>query len=68
MLPQLIKLIREKKAKDVSLLMLILLNTGIALWVYYGILREDLPILVTNCFALLVNILTFILSFKYKEK
>jgi MtN3 and saliva related transmembrane protein len=65
MLPQLIKIIKEKKADDISILMLLVLLSGIALWIVYGVMREDLPIVATNSFSLLVNITTMILRIKY---
>ena len=67
MLPQLIKIIKEKKAKDVSLIMLLVLISGISLWIVYGFLRDDMPIIVTNGFSLLVNITTVILRLKYSK-
>jgi MtN3 and saliva related transmembrane protein len=68
LLPQLIKLIREKKAEDISLFFLIILFFGLGLWIWYGILRDDLPIIATNAFSLLVNLLMIILGIKYKRK
>lgn len=65
MLPQLIKMVKEKKADDVSLLMLLVLLAGLSLWVVYGIMREDLPIIVTNSFSLMLNITVVILRLKY---
>jgi len=68
MLPQLIKMINKKKAEDVSMGMLIVLIAGICLWIYYGALKKDLPVLLTNCFSLLVNILLLFFSILYKTK
>jgi MtN3 and saliva related transmembrane protein len=68
LLPQLIKLIRKKKAEDISLFFLIILFCGVGLWIWYGILREDLPIIATNAFSLLVNILMIVLGIKYKKE
>lgn len=68
MLPQLVKIIKEKKANDLSLGMLAILITGMCLWIYYGVLREDWPIILTNSFSLLLNIIVIILSIKYKNK
>ncbi|MBD0369111.1 MAG: SemiSWEET transporter [Flavisolibacter sp.] len=65
MLPQLIKIIKEKEAEDVSIAMLVVLLTGLALWISYGLLREDWPIIITNCFSFLVNLLTVIFRIKY---
>ena len=65
LLPQVFKTLKEKKAEDVSLLMLFVLQAGLILWIVYGFKREDIPIISTNGFSLLVNIVTMILRFKY---
>ena len=67
LLPQLIKTIKEKKADEISKSMLFVLMTGVATWIVYGVLREDLPIIVTNSFSLLLNITMIFLRFKYKR-
>lgn len=67
MMPQLIKTFKEKKADDISLVMLLTLMGGIASWVYYGILRKDLPIIFTNSFSFLLNTVLVILRSKYKK-
>jgi MtN3 and saliva related transmembrane protein len=68
LLPQVIKTLKEKKAAEVSKGMLLTLMSGVALWIYYGILREDMPIIVTNCFSLTVNIAMMVLRVKYGDK
>jgi MtN3 and saliva related transmembrane protein len=68
LIPQVVKTIKEKKAEDVSLGMLLVLATGIILWIVYGIKKNDLPIIATNAFSLLVNITMVILGIKYKKK
>lgn len=67
MLPQLIKIIREKKTEDISFLMLFVLLAGVAAWVCYGILKKDYPIIVTNSFSFVVNSLVIFFSFKYRN-
>jgi MtN3 and saliva related transmembrane protein len=47
--------------------MLIVLLTGIALWIVYGIFKKDMPILATNAFSLLVNLVLIVLRIKYKK-
>ena len=66
MLPQLIKIMKEKKADDVSLLMILVLLAGLSLWTTYGIMREDWPIIITNSFSIVVNVLLLIFRIKYK--
>jgi MtN3 and saliva related transmembrane protein len=67
LLPQLIKLIKNKKAEDLSLFYLIILFTGLGLWVWYGFRRDDTPLIVTNSFSMIINLLVIILGFKYKK-
>lgn len=66
LLPQLVKLMKEKKAEDLSLFMLGTLLGGLTLWIYYGVLTKDVIIVISNSFALLVNILTVGLTIYYK--
>ena len=68
MLPQLLKIIKTKKADDISYVMVAFLLTGVAAWIWYGILKTDYPIIVTNCFSFIVNLLVLIFSFAYKKK
>ena len=68
MLPQLVKIIREKKAEDISWFMLFILLTGLGLWIWYGVRKEDYPIIITNCFSFLVNVLVIIFTALYKKK
>lgn len=52
--PQAWKIIRTGEVKDISPYMYAFTVTGFALWVTYGLLRTDWPIIVTNsvCFLL----------------
>ncbi len=65
MLPQVIKVIREKKATQVSVVMLLVLIAGVGLWIWYGYLKTDWPIMLTNGFSLLVNLTMLGLRLKY---
>lgn len=67
LLPQLIKMIREKKVEALSVIMFISLMIGLLLWIYYGILRKDLPIIITNGFSVILNICILFFRFKYRN-
>ena len=67
LLPQLIKLLKNKKAEDISLFYLIILFIGLGLWIWYGVLRDDIPIMVTNGFSLIINGIIIVLGIKYKR-
>ena len=64
-LPQLIKIIRTKHTKDLSLFMLIMLEVGISGWLAYGILISDPPIIVANSVSVTLLTITLILKIKY---
>ena len=68
MMPQLIKVIKEKNAEDISVVMLLVLITGLSLWVWYGILQNELPIILSNSFSVLVKITLLICSMMFKKK
>jgi MtN3 and saliva related transmembrane protein len=68
MMPQLIKIIRDKKAESVSIVMLAVLFGGLAMWIWYGILINDFIIVISNSFSILVNITTVFLTIKYKNR
>lgn len=68
MVPQLIKLIKEKKADDISIFMLLVLFIGVGCWVAYGILKKDWIIIISNSFSFIVNIVLTILTIKFKAK
>jgi len=68
MMPQVIKTIKTKKAEHVSALMLIILIGGVILWIIYGLLKKDIPIISTNSFSLLVNLAMLFLRWKYGDK
>ena len=67
LLPQLIKLRKHKKAEDISLFYLVILFIGLSLWVWYGILRQDFPIMITNGFSLVINGIIIVLGVRYKR-
>ena len=46
--PQAVKSWRSRSTHDVSLGMMVILNVGIILWLVYGILRTDLPLIAAN--------------------
>ncbi|WP_433829950.1 SemiSWEET family sugar transporter [Flavobacterium anhuiense] len=64
--PQIIKVWKTKKVKEISLRMFSILTFGIALWIVYGILKKDFPIIITNSISLVLNLIMvyFIIYFE----
>ena len=48
--------------------MLIILLLGLGLWTAYGFLKKDWPIIVTNAFSFLLNLVLMFFRYKYREK
>ena len=65
-LPQAIKTIKTKQTKDLSLGMYLVLTTGVLLWIIYGILIGDLPIILANSITFIFTATILILIIKYK--
>ncbi len=65
-LPQMMKIWQTKSAKDVSFVMLICFNTGIFLWLVYGIMLQQLPIILANAATLSFNLIILWLKIKYR--
>lgn len=65
-LPQLIKIIREHKSKDVSIIMLLVLITGLACWVVYGSMLRDWIIVLANAIACVINLATLIMTIRFR--
>jgi MtN3 and saliva related transmembrane protein len=67
-IPQIIKVWKSKKVKNVSLTMFSTLTLGIFLWVVYGFLKNDYPIMITNSISLFLNLLMIYFISKYEKE
>lgn len=67
-LPQIRKAWKTKKVEDVSPGMFGILMLGVLLWVIYGIMKNDLPIIATNGASLALNSFMLYLMIRYRKK
>ena len=67
-IPQILKVWRTKKVKDISLLTFSVLTFGVALWVIYGILKKDMPIIITNSISLFLNLIMVYFIIYYEKE
>ncbi|HAP66630.1 MAG TPA: hypothetical protein DCQ99_02195 [Nitrospinae bacterium] len=65
-IPQLIKTWKLKETKDISLLMFVTLGVGIILWIVYGFLLWDLPLILANGITFIFVLIILFFKFKYK--
>ena len=64
-LPQVLQAFRTKHTKDISLATFLLLSIGIILWLIYGILIGELPIILANSVTLILSLSILIMKIKY---
>ena len=64
-LPQAVKVIKTKQTKDLSLVMYLTFTVGLFLWLVYGIIGKDLPIIIANAITLVFAITILIMKIKW---
>lgn len=67
-IPQIIKVVKTKSAKDVSLFTLLQLSLGVSLWIAYGLHLRNIIIIAANSLTLLSLIVLLYLYFNYGRK
>ena len=65
-LPQAIKVYKTKSTKDISLYMFLIFTIGVLSWLVYGLIINDLPVILANAVTLILSF--FILIYKLKFK
>jgi MtN3 and saliva related transmembrane protein len=64
-IPQIIKTVKTKSVKDVSIITLLQLSLGVSLWIIYGIHLKDAIIILANSVTLATLIMLLYLYFNY---
>jgi MtN3 and saliva related transmembrane protein len=64
-LPQSLRAIKTKHTKDLSLPMLIMLEIGVVIWIIYGALISDIPLLAANLVSIIFVTITLVLKLKH---
>ena len=67
-LPQVIKSWRTQKTEGISLWMYILFVFGVLLWLVYGLLVKDLPIILGNSVTFILAGSVLLLKIKYRNR
>jgi len=65
LLPQVIKTIKTKETKDISMATYIILISGMLLWIVYGVLIDAPPVILANAFSLLLALIVLIFKIKH---
>jgi len=64
--PQVIKLMKYKNTKSISLIMCIMQTTGIFLWLVHGLMIKDFPLIFANSISFVLVLIILIHKIKYK--
>lgn len=63
--PQLLKALKTKSTKDISLLMLLCSTTGMTLWLCHGFLIKDTALILANSVS--ITLASMLLIYKLKK-
>ena len=64
--PQVLKIWRTKSAKDISLRTYIAFSLGVAMWLVYGILKQEPPIILWNAVTLVLAIAIVAMKLRFR--
>jgi MtN3 and saliva related transmembrane protein len=66
-LPQVIKTWKTRSAKDLSLGMFLFFCLGVVLWLAYGVLVRDIPVIAANFLTLMLASTLLFFKLRFKE-
>ena len=66
LIPQAIKIFKTKKTYDLSLVIYLLSTLGLSLWVGYGFLLKDIPLMTFNSISLVLSVSILAMKLRYK--
>jgi len=66
-IPQVVRTYRTRHARDISIWQPLLLDIGMILWLIYGIMLKDLPLILANAFSIFCNTLLIGMKIYFKE-
>ena len=66
-IPQVVKTWRSRSARDLSLVMFLLYCVGVFLWMIYGIMIDQLPVILWNVITLILASVILFFKIKFKD-
>ncbi|NTW56218.1 MAG: SemiSWEET transporter [Chlorobiaceae bacterium] len=65
LLPQVIRILRTKQTRDISIAWVLAMTLGVALWLLYGIEKNDPAIIAANSITLMLFLIILFCKFRY---
>ena len=66
LLPQILRIWKLKEARDISIFMPTMIAIGTSLWLFYGVLINEWPVIAANVVSLIVTLTTLYFTIKYR--
>jgi MtN3 and saliva related transmembrane protein len=67
-LPQLVRVVRLRSAREISLGMFCVFSMGTALWLTYGLLSHSMPVVVANAVTFVLSLSILVLKLRYDRE
>lgn len=65
-LPQAVQVIKTKETKGISFAMYLMFTTGILLWLIYGVMIKNIPIIAANSVTFVLAFIVLVMKIKHK--
>lgn len=65
--PQVVKTWKSKSARDLSVVMFSLFCAGVFLWMIYGIMINELPVILWNVVTLILALIILFFKLRFKD-
>ena len=66
LIPQIVKLRKERSAKAISATMYLIYTIGVVLWLIYGIMINSIPLIIAEIITLILSIAILIMKYLWK--
>lgn len=66
--PQLVRVVQRKSARDISLMMFLLFSFGVACWLVYGVGIQSRPIVAANAITLALALTILVLKLIFDRR
>jgi len=66
LIPQIVKLWKERSAKAISATMYLIYTLGVVLWLIYGIMINSIPLIIAEIITLVLSIAILIMKYLWK--
>jgi MtN3 and saliva related transmembrane protein len=66
--PQLVRVLRLRSARDVSLPTFLMFSIGVFLWLLYGLYIGSRPVIASNSVTLILSVSILVLKLRYRDE